>query len=832
MARVISSTTHEARPLDNGWELAAPARPVALSEVGRLTWIPAQVPGTAAGALRAAGQWRAGDPPDFDERQIWYRCSFEGSSGAPGTRVLRFDGLATLCDAWVNGVHVLRSESMYAAHALDVGAHLHGRNQLLLRFSPLAEELKKRRPRPRWKTGLARNQQLRFFRTTLMGRIPSWPLEAPVGPWRDVTYEERSRFAVEAADLRCSLDGEAGVARLSLRLQPLGGAARPGRGVFSVGEASAELSEDPHGELSGEVRLEAVSRWWPATHGQPSLHPAQVRIGEDRVDLGKVGFRSVVADRAGGAFSLAINGVPLFCRGANWTPLDVDTLNATPARLRAALELVRHCGMNMLRLAGPFVYETPAFHQLCDELGILVWQDLMFAALDYPDAEPAWLELARAEAAQVARQLQGGPSLAVFCGGSDSLQQPAMFGLPQEQWKSAFFDVELERISRAVLPDIPYVENSPSGADPAYHVDHGIAHYFGVGAYRRPLEDARRSNVRFAAECLAFANVPGQELLDSWLGNAGPVSHPRWKEGVPRDSGAGWDFDDVRDHYFRLVYGLDPERVRSEDPQRYVSLSRVLTGEVMEAVLSEWRAGDTCRGALIWTWKDFRPGAGWGLIDAHGAPKAAYWLLRRALRPVTLLMTDEGLNGVRLYVANDTDQPFEGEIEVLLLRGELSIADGRVGLRVPARGLTSMQAHRALGRFHDVSYAYRFGPPQHDVVLGRLLSPGGEMLSEAALFPAGRERLLTAEPHLEARAVPDGPGAFVLHLRARRFAYAVELALEGPVQPDDNYVHVAPGKGRSIRVNARGAAQLRGEARPLNGAAVRIAADAAEPDAG
>src|SRR6185437_12849898 len=182
------------------------------------------------------------------------------------------------------------------------------------------------------------------------------------------------------------------------------------------------------------------------------------------------------------------------------------------------------------------------------------------------------------------------------------------------------------------------VPSTPWGGDLPFRPDRGVAHYYGVGAYRRPLEDARRAEVKFAAECLAFANLPDEPT--------------EWKAGVPRDVGAGWDFEDVRDHYLRELFALDPVALRSTDPERYLELSRQVSGEVMAEVFGEWRrAGSTCHGGLVLWLPDVRPGAGWGVLDHRGSPKVAYHNLRRVLRPVAVWSTDEGLDGIVAHVA-------------------------------------------------------------------------------------------------------------------------------------------------------------------------------------
>src|SRR3954464_10534744 len=217
MARIHGASHRRLQPLE-GWTVAVAPEPGAQpQDAAGLRWVPAQAPGTAAHALEAAG---AASESLFalDEKEVWYRCEFGGEPGPAGTRVLRFGGLATLCDAWVNGQHALRSENMFLSHAPDVSGLLRGRNELLLRFSPLEAELKKKRPRPRWKAGLLSQQQLRFVRTSLIGRATAWRVPPPVGPYREVALESRELPAGFEVDLRPTLQGSDGVVRLELRV--------------------------------------------------------------------------------------------------------------------------------------------------------------------------------------------------------------------------------------------------------------------------------------------------------------------------------------------------------------------------------------------------------------------------------------------------------------------------------------------------------------------------------------------------------------------------------------------------------------------------------------
>ena len=155
-------------------------------------------------------------------------------------------------------------------------------------------------------------------------------------------------------------------------------------------------------------------------------------------------------------------------------------------------------------------------------------------------------------------------------------------------------------IAREAGLDAVYVPSTPFGGDLPMRADRGVTNYYGVGGYRGPLSDARTSGLRFAGECLAFANVPDETSLAALVPgrpDEGYVNHPIWKAGVPRDPGAGWDFDDVRDFYLASLFEVDPWTIRRGDHDRYLELSRAVTGEVMAYAFGEWRrAGSPVRG--------------------------------------------------------------------------------------------------------------------------------------------------------------------------------------------------------------------------------------------
>jgi beta-mannosidase len=837
MARVRSVGGTRTIALAEGWQVAS----AAAGSIGdapalagaSLDWCPASAPATVASALRAASRWTLDSRVDFDASDWWWRCEFPSATAERDVaRVLRFGGLASVAQVWLNGEPILQSDNMFVEHEVPVGS-LRERNELVVCCRSLTQALKARKPRPRWRTRLVEAQQLRWMRTTLFGRIPAWtPPAAPVGPWRPVSLETRSRLSVLRADVRTRIEGDAGVVTLTLVIETTGGAPVQGA-VAHAGGASGPLTMAPGDRpgrfvASGTIVVPSVARWWPHTHGAQPRYPLEVivRLGDEpvgddpvRIDLGAVAFRDLEVHGAPEDFALRLNGVDVFCRGACWTTLDPVSLTGDPAAYRSAVETIRAGGMNMIRICGPFFYEDDALYEACDAQGVLVWQDYPFANMDYPDDDPAFVASVENEARGFLDRTQTSASLAVLCGNSEAEQQAAMIGAPREIWRSPLFGKTLAAVSGDIRPDVVYWPSTPSGGALPFFSDSGTAHYFGVGAYLRPLEDARRAGVRFATECLAFANVPDASVVDELLKAGGaPPQDPRWKSRVPRDSAAGWDFEDVRDHYLRTLFAVDPVMLRYADVPRYLALSRVVTGEVMAATFAEWRrARSGCHGALVWFLRDLWPGAGWGLLDAAGRPKAAYHYLRRTFQSAAVVLVDEGLNGIDAHLFNDGPEDLDVELQVALYRGEATVATASRAQRIGPHGGEAIRIASLFEHFLDATYAYRFGPRGHDVTVATLVDrASGAVRSEAFHFPGPLPSTQEGELGLEAIAAPEGDGTWTLALQTKRLALSVELSVRG-FEPADNYFHMRPGGTRQVVLRPVGAAtRPQGSARPLN----------------
>ncbi|MEK7695016.1 MAG: glycoside hydrolase family 2 protein [Pseudomonadota bacterium] len=801
--------------LEGDWTLLetfanAVAHPGELDDGGH--WLPAPVPGTVASALRAAGRWDEAAPPPLHQHDYWYKLRFQGD----GRRLLRFNGLATLAEVWFNGTKVLTVRHMFTAHQVEV--ELAGDNVLHLCFRAMHPWLRTQRGPVRWKPRMIVPPTLRAVRTTLLGHMPGWcpPVHA-VGPWRDIELLDPMGADVThgvRAELSSHLDGDDGVVVLQLHFP----GPAPEQGTFAaIGPDHAvwqgELRRVGGHTLAGTLRVAQAQRWWPHTHGEPALYRVEASIGALGIACGHTGFRTITEDRSGddGAFALRVNGERVFCRGACVSSHDLPGLADTDASVARWLQLARDAGANMVRVSGVTCYPGEAFYRQCDALGLMVWQDFMFANFDYgseSSASPALMADAAGEVAQWLTSTRAHASLAVLCGGSEAEQQAAMMGTPRNVWRQPLFDELIPSLVREHRPDVIYVRNSPSEGAWPFQPDTGVSHYYGVGAYQRPLSDARMANVRFTSECLAFANVPcGRTLSEAGLFQ--PLHDPRWKARVPRDAGAAWDFEDIRDFYLRDLFDVDPPRLRYEQPERYLALSRAVVAEIMTEVFGEWRrAGSTCQGGLVWQLQDLVPGAGWGIVDARARPKSAWHALRQVWQPLQVILTDEGLNGLHAHVINESATPRTVCLTLRCLRdGEAVAARAEQTLTLAPRETRRLGAAEMFDHFFDFTYAYRFGPPAHDVVIatlhtmdednGLLNQPPGSPLSQSVYLPERRAAALR-EPGLQASVAREGD-QWWLTVGTRRFARWVHI-VDHALQPEADWFHLGPGETRRIRL--------------------------------
>ncbi|RLY91592.1 hypothetical protein EAE32_10120 [Kocuria tytonicola] len=628
---------------------------------------------------------------------------------------------------------------------------------------------------------------------------------------------------------------------------------------------------DGSGTVTFELTVPRPALWWPHGMGEQPLYRVRVRAAGVE-HTATVGFRTLEAasrDAGHHGLGLEINRVPLFVRGAVWTGADPFEVAAPADRLRAVLTRLRDGGATMVRIPGTGCYETEDFHRACDELGLLVWQDVALGPLDPPD-EPGWRAGLRDEVRALASRLAVHPSTAVVSGGTEVIQAPVLAGRPTEQWAPAAVlhdvptavgeadadvvvvpsspcsDAHLDTAHAAhdaarrrvhegdVEPDNGVCPDGAAGTEEASAASSkgipdrspvdaadGVCHYFGVGAYGRPLEDAVTRGVRFAAECLAFAVPPEPAVVRAQFGTGGPLdaaeSAGAWRRGLAHDPGAAWTFEETTVTYVHRLFldrdsdpdaGLaHPARPAPQDVlgdhERLLEHERAALSHVFQRTFTQWRASSSaCRGALVLSAASTAPGAGWGVLDVTGRPTAAWYGMRRACAPVALSFLPAGGDGLALHVFNDAPQPLHGSVRltVATVRGS-SQPPLDLPVEVPAHGELRLRADLADGTFRDLDHAYGFGEREYDAASAVLLDASGRVLARDAHLSGGPRRNSLGDPGLAARWECTEGDAWSVAVTAAGLARFVALDLpvngpcgEGAAAAEDGYVHVLPGE--------------------------------------
>ena len=725
------------RPLHAGWHFRQADPALSLAENFRAAdgWTAATVPGTVYQDLIASG--RIPDPfIGRNEEQVqwvaeaaWcYRLVFDVATDERRAQMaLVFEGLDTFAQVWLNGELILSSDNMFVPARVDVGACLRdGRNELWLHFDSALQRGRALEAH-HGKRALWNGDASRLY-VRKAGYHYGWdwgPTLLTAGPWKPVLLHASNLRIADvyspvwlADDLSCArvdvhtvLDGalHAG-ARLRHRLLDPRGAL--------VTQHEAPAAHDS----SASLPVPAPELWWPVGHGaQPlyTLHTellhgdALVATQQRRLGLRRLRLvQQPVAGEAGRSFHFQVNGRDVFAGGANWIPDDNLLNRITPARYRERVAQAASANMTMLRVWGGGIYEDEAFYDACDELGVLVWQDFLFACGLYP-AHPAYLASVDAEARAAVRRLRHRASLAIWCGNNEDYTLAETVGVYGPGKDLARFDARaiyeelLPTLCNELDPGRPYWPGSPyssttegqlNSQDPTL----GDRHSWEVWhQLMLPYEQYAKVGARFVSE-FGMQSHPSLAVLQQAIPSDECFAGSRtlqWHNKANSIVGA--------DGHRRLaVYAADTLRAPATLEAEVYS-TQFVQAEAMrhafEAFRRRWQRSGAraCGGALVWQLNDCWPVTSWALIDSGGHAKPAWYAVRRALAPLACALRRDAA-GLSAWVMN-------GGTEALTLRAQwrLWALDGRLvhhedsTLKVAANGSSEVAVPAAVAAMRD-----------------------------------------------------------------------------------------------------------------------------------
>ncbi len=706
-----------------------------VSPVGDLAEVPAAavrpiaaiVPGCVHLDLIRAGVIKHPKEGFAELEQFWvgktdwrYECEFEASGLLFDYERLDLviDGLDTIATVELNGVYVGAAANMFHPHRFDARPALkRGTNRLSITFKSPLKHIREEEARLGARPVNGDWDPYIFIRKAACNFGWDWAPKVPTcGVWKPIRLEAWS--GVRIAGVRPRISRSRGdVWRVSIqtdlewtdRVPPglLLGASLEEHGLDAWASTVPEAGK-PTTTISFDVENPRV--WWPRGHGEQPLYYLKLSLHADgEVDgvadgwVGDIGFREArlhtEPDEHGSRFEIHVNGKPIFCKGANWVPDTLFPTECTRERYRERVKQAADANMNMLRVWGGGFYEDDEFYRACDELGILVWQDFMFACAMYPEEAP-FPELIEDEARHQITRLSSHASVALWCGGNECVwgyeawgnapgERPWKERLAGKTWGAGYYFDLLPRLMEELDPTRPYWANSPwsgSQAIPTNGEKHGDRHTWDVR-----VEGFRKIVPRFCSE----------------LGHQSPP----FEFGV---TGFEWEHTDSpltpaeMDHRQRATGGTerhinDSLREWFPEPRGVVEwneFARAMQAHALRLAIEWMRCQQPrCMGALIWQLNDVWPGISWSLIESGGMKKPAWDAVRRAFRP--RMLSIQPVDG-RLVVfgVNDTDEPWDERFRLMRMS-----TDGPL--------LSEMV-------FHDVSV-----PPRNVAVLAEVVASVG-----------------------------------------------------------------------------------------------------------
>jgi len=688
--------------LNGSWSLrygrqdqGAPTTPALLAASDWPT-IRANVPGNVELDLLAAGVVQEPsvgnhvyDLLAYESYRWWYRRAFTSPAIQPGQRVvLRFGGLDCLGTVFLNNVQIGTTRNMLIPHECDITEQLSatGDNELFVRIDSAVLAGRQHRPAMGEWASSVNWESLSIRKAPHMYGWDIMPRIVSAGLWRDVTLlvvhptswrevywttqavDAQKRTATVRVNwdfLTERLDISDLTINLSLR--------RAGRIVYE----SKHVVENTHGQL--KFNIKDVDLWWPRGYGPAVLHEACITLtgpsgevlAQHKTNLGirtaQLRRTDLTTPEKPGEFLFVVNGEPIFAKGTNWVPLDAFH-SRDSQHLDAAFAMLVDLNCNIVRCWGGNVYEDHAFFDLCDQNGVMVWQDFALACALYPQTD-AFAEQMRLEAESVVREYRQHPSIVLWAGNNEIDEAYGWVGLG--------VDPNTDRISRQVLANVvlnmdpvrPYLPSSPYRS-PAFVAAGNLEHLKPEDHLWGPRDDFKgkfytTSPAHFASE-IGYHGCPNvaslQQMMDPehvwpWQDNEQWLTHA--VRATPTHTPYNYRIP-LMAKQIDVLFGAVPTAL--ED---FILASQISQAEAFKFFIEHFRQGKFRRTGIIW-WnlRDGWPIISDAIVDYYNRKKLAYGFVRRVQADVCPIVAEVCDGRHRVVVVNDTRVEAQGTLQM------------------------------------------------------------------------------------------------------------------------------------------------------------------------
>ncbi len=767
-----------------------------------LEWLPAQVPGTIHTDLLAQKiipdpfyRMNENDVQWIENLQWLYRREFHVDAASLKEQhiILVAEGLDTYANISINGKPVATTEDMYVEHRFDVKKYLKaGINTIQIHFdSPVVRS--KQLEKKYGALHVALESHRVYVRKAQYSFSWDWgPKLTTSGIWRSIYIEASSGPMLCNPFVRTvELKKNSATIEISVDLEHFKSPVKVITKIEGINFSEEIVKRATSSSLRFKLKIADPNVWWPNGYGEQSLYKATCILQNNDGATSEVattfGIRTIKLlqekDSEGKSFIIVVNGEKIFCKGADWIPSDNFIPQIPDSTYTRLLTMARDANMNMMRVWGGGIYEQEIFYNLCDTLGLLVWQDFMFACGEYPQT-PWFVKLVKDEATKAVMRLRNHPSLALWCGNNE-----CEWLFCTENPDKTADDMTGAVIFKKVLPDIvkkldrsrPYWRSSPFGAGFPNDELNGTHHQWNVWSFWKDYKEYENVNARFVSE----------------FGFQAPANIRTWEEAtLPEDRTPQHP---VIEHHNKQVEGQErlfrfqaAHYTVGKNFNDFVYRGQLVQANALKTAVEHWRRRKfNTAGALYWQLNDCWTVSSWAVIDSGLRPKASYFYTKRFFAKVLVSIKMSG-NKIEVWGTNDSLERFNGilQVKVLSFKGEkYSGTEIEVWLKPNSSAKVFEIPHFP----NDSVERY------NSYIVAHLLSDS-KVISENRFFFAEPKHLYFPSSILTSTIIEKKEKAYQLSIHTDLFAKDVRIEIDGcDSEFSDNYFDLDAGTSKIIQ---------------------------------
>lgn len=712
-----------------------------------------------------------------------------------------FDGIDTVSTIYLNGVKIAETDNMFMQHRVDVTDVIGiGENKLEVVIHSIRKELAKY---PEEGYFGCFNVQRIFIRKAQCHFSWDWAPDFPAtGIWKDVYLETRKDTYINDFKIKTELDGHT----TFFVNMPEDCEYEKEREIEVCVDGKTYRFKTTSQKNFYTIKIDNPKLWWPRALGEPNLYSYSIRLFSDGElcdeKNGKFGIRTVRMEEKptekldGFTCQLYVNETPVFLKGANWVPLDVMTGCITKEHYEKAITLAYDANFTLLRVWGGGIYESELFYNLCDELGMMVWQDFAYACADVPDNDFDFINRAIAESEQQVCRLRNHPSLLLYCGGNEKTGSHGR--------NKKYGDKIIYYYIRGVVDHLdgtrPYFPSSPWGyGDIGNTQSSGDCH---CNSYQKAMISPENPD-GLGIENFRDVLKTFDTAIASEIAVQGSPTLSSLKKYIPEDK--LWPINEIYDlHFMRNPYDgtgkyfpqiqlevAEQTFGKIDNVQDFCKKSSIFHAELLRADCEYHKTNiGRCSGTMNWMFNDIWPCGTWSVVDYYMNPMPAYYALKRAYHPNNLIIT-KTVSGYQLFAVNETNKPMEYKVEY----GISDLYGKATGENRNKNGTVDAYSSVCVYTFED-----------YDDTTSFMYAKGviGEDNRETTLFKALWKDIEFVEPELRVdyEKIDNGIKAIIT---TKNYARTINIA--SPVREDliysDNYFDLMPGCTKEIIITGK-----------------------------